>query len=360
MVAPLNKVILIADTHFGARGDNQSLLSHMEKFHNTILFPTMEKTGIREVIHLGDLVDKRASINFNTARRMRTNFLDRLIYGQVHFLIGNHDTFYKNTNSTNALKELLGGYNQFKIYERPNVVQIANNWVLMLPWICADNEAVSIKAIEMSKGKIDLCFGHLELTGFEMHNKGSVAQHGMDYKLFEHFKLVMSGHFHHPSQRGNIRYLGAPYQFTWSDYNDPRGFHILDLDTHELTFIENPYVMFHKIFYDDKDKLMSVVLPEDLTRYQGSYVKIIVRNKTNPFWFDTLIDHLDKVGVVDISVVEDNFNLQLETDDEIIDQAEDTITILKKYVDQMGLETNKDKLEAVLKNLYDEAMNMQV
>ena len=32
----------------------------------------------------------------------------------------------------------------------------------------------------------------------------------------------------------------------------PRGFHILfDTETRELEFIQNPYEMFHKIYYDD-------------------------------------------------------------------------------------------------------------
>ena len=39
-------------------------------------------------------------------------------------------------------------------------------------------------------------------------------------------------------------------EFTWSDYGDPKGFHIFDTDT-KMTKIKNPIRMFEKVFYDD-------------------------------------------------------------------------------------------------------------
>jgi DNA repair exonuclease SbcCD nuclease subunit len=51
---------------------------------------------------------------------------------------------------------------------------------------------------------------------------------------FLKFELVMSGHFHTKSQKGNITYLGNTYQMYWNDYADQRGFHIFDTDTLKL------------------------------------------------------------------------------------------------------------------------------
>ncbi len=146
---------------------------------------------------------------------------------------------------------------------------------------------------------------------------------------------------------------------TWSDYNDPKGFHVFDTATRELTFIENPHRMFRKIYYDDIGKTMeqATTVPSDL---DGSYVKVIVKNKTNPYWFDMFIDKLEKTGVLDVKTVEDNLNLSLESDDELIDEAEDTLTIMKSYISAMEVpEGEAFQLESLISNLYVEALSLE-
>jgi DNA repair exonuclease SbcCD nuclease subunit len=204
-----------------------------------------------------------------------------------------------------------------------------------------------------------ILFGHLELAGFEMY-KGAVNDHGFSASLFDKFDVVCSGHFHHKSTRGNINYLGAPYEMSWSDYDDPRGFHIFDTDTRELTFVQNPYRMFQKWFYDDtKWPNFDWINGFDFDAVKGNYVKVIVKNKNNPFWFDTYIDRLEKAGALDIQVVEDNLNLQLEDDSDIVNEAEDTLTILTKVVDQWDTPVDKKRLYNFLTTLYSEALSVE-
>ena len=146
---------------------------------------------------------------------------------------------------------------------------------------------------------------------------------------------------------------------TWSDYGDLKGFHIFDTETRELEFISNPFKMFHKLHYDDLNHPVGYVNTWDLTDMAGAYVKVIVRNKTNTLWFDSLIDRLEKSGVSDVQVVEDHFHLDLESDDDIVSQAEDTLTILRKYVDQIDSTVNKPRLESLLRTLYSEALSIE-
>jgi hypothetical protein len=227
----------------------------------------------------------------------------------------------------------------------------------MLPWICDENYKQSMELINSTKAQI--CFGHLELGGFEMH-KGTVMHDGADANIFSKFDLVCSGHYHHRSSRGNIHYLGCPYEMTWSDYNDPKGFHIFDTDTRTLTFIENPYTMFHKIVYDDSNTTLNDLLETDFSKYKGTYVKIIVRSKTNPYWYDLFVDGLEKADPVNVQAVDDNLNLNLESDGEIIDEAESTIDILKKYVEGLDMVDDKLKpaLDNLLRSLYEEALQI--
>ena len=45
---------------------------------------------------------------------------------------------------------------------------------------------------------------------------------------------------------------------------------------------------------------------------------------------------------------------------EIIDQAEDTMTILSKYIDNLELDVEPDKLKTLMRELYVEALNTEV
>ena len=169
--------------------------------------------------------------------------------------------------------------------------------------------------------------------------------------------MVFSGHFHHKSDNGTVYYTGNPYQTNWLDYKDPRGFHIFNFDNRELTFIQNPYEMFHKFFYNDVDWTLEEVNEMDFDEWQQAYVKIVVENKTNPFFFDIILDKMYKSGVGNINVVE-SF-AELDDDEDIVDEAQDTISILSTYIE--GLETNVDKkrLDLLMRSLYNESLTLE-
>jgi hypothetical protein len=59
-----------------------------------------------------------------------------------------------------------------------------------------------------------------------------------------------------------------------------------------------------------------------------------------------------------VSVVED-FSEITENVDVDIDQAEDTITILNKYVDGLTLPVESDRIKNVLREVYSEALSME-
>jgi hypothetical protein len=98
----------------------------------------------------------------------------------------------------------------------------------------------------------------------------------------------------------------------------------------------------------------------DFNQYKDTYVKIVVLNKQNPYLFDTLIDKIYKAGVADLTIVEDFNDLISENDDEIINEAEDTITILNKYIDNLSLDIEPNKLKNVMREIYVEALNTEV
>jgi DNA repair exonuclease SbcCD nuclease subunit len=352
------KIALITDTHWGIRNDSVAFMDNSKKFLDEIFFPYLDTNNVRTVVHLGDLVDRRKYINIRTANRLRQDFLDPLANKgyDVHLIAGNHDTFYKNTNTVNALRELVVGKYDFKVHD-----QLPIEWtfdgtnVLMLPWICDENREASLHAIRNTPAQIVM--GHLELQGFEMF-RGSIVSHGDDPSLFDRFDLVMSGHYHHRSSRGNIHYLGSHAEFTWSDYSDSRGFHIFDTQTREITFIENPYRMFKKVWYNDADPNF-LNMNVDYTQFQNTMLKVIVTNNSNPVWFDKFISNIEQENPIDIQIVEDHLNLNLEEDTDIVNEAESTIEMFKKYISGFDEKVNKVKLENKIVEIYNEALTLE-
>lgn len=352
------KIALVTDTHYGARGDSVAFSNFFARFYNEIFFPYLDEHEIKTVIHLGDVFDRRKFINYASLKHCKEYFFDPLLKRNIdtHIIAGNHDTFYKNTNEVNSPELLLGEYSNIKAYSVPTEVEFDGTSILLMPWICSGNYNDAMMAMDRTSSQ--LLFGHFEINGFEMH-KGAFNDGGFDPNVFMKFDMVLSGHFHHKSSRQNIHYLGTAYEITWSDFDDQKGFHVFDTETRELTFIPNPLRIFYKIWYDDVNKTMEEVIASDFNQYKDSIVKVIVKNKTNPYWFDLFIEKIEKSGVIDMQVVEDHLNLNLEDDSDIINEAEDTITILNKYVEQLEISADKVKLENLLRSLYNDAVSLE-
>lgn len=349
------KVALVTDTHFGARSDSLAFDAYFKKFYDEYFFPYLQEHNIDTIVHLGDAFDRRKFVNFNTLKSCKEYFFGQAerLGMTLHMIPGNHDTYYKNTNDVNSLELLLKEYDNIHVYPEVTEITLDERKILFVPWICNDNYRTTMDAVGTTDAKV--CFGHFEFTGFQMY-KGVPNPHGMDTDAFDHFDLVCSGHFHHRSSRDNITYLGNPYEITWSDYNDDRGFHIYDTDTNQLDFIKNPYKMFHKLFYNDMDGDSSF----DLSSLVGSCVKLIVVKKENFLKFDKLVDSLYTCNCVELKIVEDFSEFE---DDAVGDDVElavdDTMTLLRDYIGNTVTDLDKNKLTSVVQTLYVEAQHME-
>lgn len=352
------KIALITDTHWGVRNDNLSFLDYFDKFYSNIFFPTLDEHGISTVLHLGDIVDRRKYISYVTLRRLKEGFIEPCLYRNIdlHVIVGNHDVPYKNTNEINAMQELFDATN-VKYYSEVAEVLFDDVPHAIVPWINNGNYASTMEFMKNSEAQV--VFGHFEIAGCLM-DRGNMNEHGLKISDFKRFDRVMSGHFHHKSTTQNIDYLGCPYELTWSDYQDPKGFHIYDTETRELEFIQNPYTMFNKVFYNDEGKTLEEILDVDFSPFENTYVKVVRHSAGNPYWFDKFMDKLVKANPINIQVVEDHLNLDIEDDDDIINEAEDTLTILSKYIDGMPDTVPKKKLDSLMKSLYTEALHFEV
>jgi len=357
------KICILGDTHFGMRNDSVAFLDFGEKFYNETFFPYLIENNIKTIIQLGDFFDRRKYINFYSLKRTKEMFLDKLIQYNIEMIVlaGNHDTYFKNTNEVNSIKLLLEDYENITVIDVPQTVHLecANTSydICIIPWICADNYDNCMNEIKNTTAPI--CMGHFEISGFAMH-RGQISDEGLSMNLFDKFQNTFSGHYHHKSTQKGITYVGTPMEMTWQDYSDPRGFHLFDLDSYELVFVQNPNVMFHRIIYDDKQQEIKDVLNKDLSACAGVYVKVVVVNKTNPYLFDQFMNKIYGLNPLDITIVEDALDLTDDDNDDRIDEAEDTVTIINKYVDALqndGIDNNR--LKSMMRELYVEALNLE-
>jgi DNA repair exonuclease SbcCD nuclease subunit len=343
------KIAIITDTHYGARKGSKHLHDYFELFYKNIFFPALEKNNVEAVIHMGDAFDSRKSIDYQSLEWAKRVVFDPLKKYEVHMIIGNHDTYYKNTNNVNSPELLLQTYSNIKTYSKPTEVNIGGLNILFLPWINQENEELTFNLIEKTTCKCAM--GHLECQGFRV-NRQLIMEHGLESELFEKFDRVYSGHYHTRSTNGTIFYLGNPYEMYWTDVNDTRGFHIFDTETLEHTPINNPYKLFYNIYYEDTPHQLF-----DATEYQNKIVKVIVRKKSKPKDFEKFIDKLYNVGVQELKIIE-NFEIQ-ESEDFQVDEDENTLSVLNRYIDDSEFNFDKTIIKTIIQDLYQQASQVE-
>ena len=344
------KIAIFTDTHWTARKSSRHLHDYFELFYKNIFFPALEEQGVEIVVHMGDAFDNRKSIDFWGLDWTRRVVLEPLRKYEVHMIVGNHDIFLRNSTEINAPELLLKDYPNIKTYSSPTNTKVGGIDMTFIPWICSENYDETLKVIKKSKAKIAM--GHLELQGFRVNKHLIMEEHGLDPNIFTKFQKVFSGHYHTRSDNGRIFYLGNPYEMYWTDVNDTRGFHIFDTETFEHTPINNPYKLFYNIYYEDTPHQMF-----DVTEYANKIVKVIVRKKSKQKEFDKFIDKLYKVGIQDLKIVE-NFDIQ-ENEDFVIDEEENTISILNRYIDESECNFDKNVIKGIFQDLYQQSCEIE-
>tara|TARA_Y100000034_G_C6761693_1_gene339282 strand:- start:50 stop:805 length:756 start_codon:yes stop_codon:yes gene_type:complete len=251
------------------------------------------------------------------------------------------------------MSELFGSSPSLKIYEDPTVINLDGLDIAMLPWVCKDNYDESLDFIKTAPAPI--MFAHLELTGYDVI-RGVKYTEGMNPKLFERYERVFTGHFHCRQEHKNIYYMGTQFQITFSDLYEKKGFHIFDTDTREIEFIENPHKMFHAVTYNDEN---GPINPSkyDCRYLKGAYVKLFVDHKEHPYSFERFVDKLYDCGVEKITIVEEVENAEW-TKEEIVDLAQDTVTLINNEVDAMDEVKDKGRMKTLIRDLYMESLSL--
>ena len=351
------KFVILSDTHSGARNNSEIFINYQAKFYNEVFFPYCIENGISHIVHLGDYYEHRKFVNFKALNANREHFLDKLVeYKMTMDIIpGNHDVFFKDTNRLCSLKELMGHYmNNVNIVMEPRVMDYDGLKFALIPWINAENHVESMKFVKNCTA--DMVGGHFEFEGFEMH-KGAMNTHGMSTTEFNRFELVMSGHFHTKSHRGNIHYLGSQIEFNWGDEGDKKYFHVIDTADRSLTPVLNPLTIFHKVLYNDEKMDYNNYSVEEMV---NTFVKVVVIKKTDLYMFDRFIDRIQQVKTHELKIAEDFAGFMGDAVDDAKVSVEDTTQLLDTYIEAVETDLDKDRLKNLMRGLYVEASNLDI
>ena len=341
------EIALLGDTHFGIYKSSQIFLNSQMRFFREMFIPYCKDVGIDTIVHAGDLFDNRNNINIKILNEVHKLFKEDLKDFKIYIIVGNHDTYFKNTIETHSLK-MLGELSNITVIDNIQRHKIYNKDILMVPWQ-TDHDRFKSKVANQNI-HCDVCIGHLETKGFFL-NKGKVCDEGIDPELFlNNYTMTFSGHFHKRSRmnRGKniIQYFGNCYHLTRHDIDEDRGFCILDLDNLEYKFINNNVsIRFEKIMYPEK------ILEE---KVKGNVVDVhvnVTKNYDEKAFQGYLADIESLKPAFPANVkIENDFNLNTSADYKVQTVPE----LMNEYIQDLDIKY-KDEISTRLIDLYNDS-----
>lgn len=341
------KIALCGDLHIGASKHSPIIQEHQNKFFE-FFFQYLNNNEITTVLQLGDFFDQRKDIHYTAIKHAREHFLDKIHEYEIDLTIiaGNHDTVYKNSNHVNSVDLLCRDYGVV-IDQVPVNIPFEDCSIDFYPWINQGNLTQSIEFAKNAIGKYAI--GHFEFADFPMY-PGIMATHGMDHKSFSKYDRVFTGHYHTVSTKDNILYTGTPYELTWGDWNDPKGFWILDTETGSTEYIRNPNTLFEKILYTDDIKY-------DFSSATNKYVKIVVIEKADTKKFDAFVHNVELAKPHDLKIIEHSVKDEVDTAVTLTEVAS-TQTMISNVIDTIETTLDKGTLKNMFLELYSDAVQL--
>ena len=234
-----NQIAIIADTHLGAHKNSEWFHTQIVEWATWLVKKCKEK-NVKKLRILGDIFNSRSTVNTRTLNWALDIILEHFAwFDDIWIIVGNHDAYYK-TSTDIASVNIFKRHKGIQVFNQPTMVEDSGRKFMILPWIDKLDDEKFLEIMENLKDEIaDVCLGHLEIKSFETHHNSFYTEGVEPENLISLFKNLYSGHFHLRQERGNIKYIGCPFQLDWKDYANDKGFYILNLDTLQDEFIPN-------------------------------------------------------------------------------------------------------------------------
>lgn len=357
------KILLLSDIHFGVKKNSEFFLNVIKEFFDNMVIPTIEKYNVEEVWILGDLFEDKFQIDVlieNTAINIMQKILSKFKNLKIFILCGNHDIYYKNSLKISSLKSFEKINKRLTVIK--DVIEHENGCkILAVPWLIhgsknwTEFKRITSEYEESNIKKYDLCFGHFEISGFEMR-KGLLNEDGLTQSIFDAFQDVYSGHFHIRGKQKNIQYLGSPYEINWNDYGTEKGVTIYDTEKRKEIFIENDISPKHKTI-----KLSSILKDKSIIDdTDNNMIRFYIDETIDETKLNNIIESLNSKKIFNLQTIDERYDVDIDDEDIDIDEviAKDDLEYSLEYIKKLEHpdEIKIDDLEKRIIKYYTKAI----
>ena len=334
------KFVIVTDTHLGKKSNDEDNQLTLNLFKT--ICSTAEEKGIKKFIHLGDLFHGR-TLSYKTMDY--ANQIGRMLSNTFeisYICVGNHDVHYKDQISPNGISPIFQPFPNIEVVD--TITELDIDDIALFPWPTSEN----IHLLEEAESKVII--GHFGINELPMNRFGSYnIKEPLNISDFKDFKLVLSGHYHTPSERSNIKYLGSPYHMEFSDAGN-RGYYIFDSEDISLEFIKFDSPKF-KIYNVDSDEFTE----EEI---YGNHIRLDFPSKKENTEIENLIEKVENLGALSVKT-KFNFQSEFEVKEQEKDISElgDNKEIMNDYIDNIEVPNGikKDHLKSVMDNIFEES-----
>lgn len=296
----IHKIFMLGDLHFGVRNNSVVWKDDMFDFINRFL-DDLPKHGFNcetDILMLtGDIFHSREFLNVmigNNVIELFSKITTKFKRG-VFVILGNHDVYYKRNNAVHTLKFIEKAFPNFNVFSEPDVIIINDKHrFLMLPW---NDEITELDKAISENCDCDYLFCHMDIESFK-YNKAIRIEKGVSVESLKSFKRVYAGHLHHKQDRGNVLYLGTPYQMDYGDMDTRRGYYVITVTDdmlHEEYFENEWSPKFVACMFEDLMKMTFEQAAVILNR-NYSYVHIPT-SAARTFAFNSFIEITQSHGI---------------------------------------------------------------